>query len=212
MKQPPFALMTALPTLGIPLTFKSLQCLLSTLRHCTLEYTLLQLRHWQKKSDLLNKSNVLLHLDSCILLNKYNQHYEAHLVWNVLWVSVCVIITPVPKYSVHCESQWLWASQKTAGTCRDTPDSTRQWHPYHLSKTENGLWQLGDEHFLCILSGDPSFTAGGAETHLFWAPPVKLNICGTSQKFGHTYSFQGLSLFWLFSTMYNNSEDIKTMK
>ena len=34
----------------------------------------------------------------------------------------------------------------------------------------------------------------------------------TSQKFGHTYSSKGFSLFLLFSTLYNNSEDFKTMK
>ena len=34
----------------------------------------------------------------------------------------------------------------------------------------------------------------------------------TSQTFGHTYSFKGYSLFVLCSTLYNNSEDIKTMK
>jgi hypothetical protein len=39
-----------------------------------------------------------------------------------------------------------------------------------------------------------------------------LHVYSTSQKFGHTYSFQGFSSFLLFSTMYNNSEDMKTMK
>jgi hypothetical protein len=33
-----------------------------------------------------------------------------------------------------------------------------------------------------------------------------------SQMFGHTYSFNGFSLFLLLSTLNNNSEDIKTMK
>ncbi len=35
-------------------------------------------------------------------------------------------------------------------------------------------------------------------------------IYTTSQKFGHTYSFKGFSLF--FTIFYNNSEDINTMK
>jgi hypothetical protein len=35
--------------------------------------------------------------------------------------------------------------------------------------------------------------------------------CSTSQKFGHTYSFQDFSLFVLFFKLYNNIEDIKTM-
>ena len=37
-------------------------------------------------------------------------------------------------------------------------------------------------------------------------------VYSASQKCGHTYSFQGFCLFLLFSTLYNNSEDIKPMK
>ena len=37
-------------------------------------------------------------------------------------------------------------------------------------------------------------------------------IYSTSQKFGHTYSFHGFSLFLQFSTLQNNSEVIQTMK
>jgi hypothetical protein len=42
--------------------------------------------------------------------------------------------------------------------------------------------------------------------------PVGMYRYSTSQKFGHTYSFQGFSLFLLFSTLQNNSGDVKTMK
>jgi hypothetical protein len=48
--------------------------------------------------------------------------------------------------------------------------------------------------------GKPSQQSGGSYSSNGWI------------KFGHTYSFKGFSLFLLFSTLYNNNEDIIIMK
>ena len=50
--------------------------------------------------------------------------------------------------------------------------------------------------------------------HCSWFSFVQFYILfySTSQKFGHTFSFNGFSLFLFLSTMQINIEDIKTMK
>ena len=75
-----------------------------------------------------------------------------------------------------------------------------------ILKTFESIW------YICVVILD---TYQGIMCKLIFKKSYQsYTLCeySTSQKFGHTYSFKGFSLFELFCTLQNSSEDIKTMK